>query len=77
MRPQNMFYYESVEDALSLAIRLGVGLAQNHGFVDGNKRTGLVAMIGGGEDDATAFDFARELGGWSSAVAVMPEGCEV
>ena len=44
-RPQNMFHYENEEDSLSLAIRLGVGLAKNHGFVDGNKRTGLVAMI--------------------------------
>jgi death-on-curing protein len=45
LRPQNMFYYENVEDALLLAIRLGVGLAKNHGFIDGNKRTGAVAMI--------------------------------
>lgn len=40
-----MFYYENVEDVLGLAIRLGIGLAKNHGFVDGNKRTGAVAMI--------------------------------
>jgi death-on-curing protein len=30
---------------LRLAVRLGIGLAMNHGFVDGNKRTGAVAMI--------------------------------
>ena len=41
-RPQNMFLYENVEDVLILATRLGVGLAKNHGFVDGNKRTGAV-----------------------------------
>lgn len=45
MRPQNMFYYEGVDDLLVLAVRLGVGIAENHGFVDGNKRTGAVAMI--------------------------------
>lgn len=45
MRPQNMFYYERVDDLLVLAVRLGVGIAENHGFVDGNKRTGAVAMI--------------------------------
>ncbi|HEX3676978.1 MAG TPA: Fic family protein, partial [Sphingomicrobium sp.] len=28
-----------------LAVRLGIGIAENHGFVDGNKRTGAVAMI--------------------------------
>lgn len=44
-RPQNMFFYENVEDVLILATRLGVGLAKNHGFADGNKRTGAVAMI--------------------------------
>ena len=44
-RSQNMFLYDSVEDVLILAIRLGVGLAKNHGFVDGNKRTGVVALI--------------------------------
>lgn len=45
MRPQNMFYYEGVDDLLVLAVRLGVGIAENHGFLDGNKRTGAVAMI--------------------------------
>lgn len=44
-RPHNLFHYEQVEDLLALAVRLGVGIAKNHGFVDGNKRTGLVALI--------------------------------
>ncbi|GAC1577184.1 MAG: hypothetical protein NVS3B5_09160 [Sphingomicrobium sp.] len=30
---------------LNLAVRLGKGIAQNHGFVDGNKRTGASAML--------------------------------
>jgi death on curing protein len=45
IRPQNMYYYEGVDDLLTLAVRLGVGIAENHGFIDGNKRTGAVAMI--------------------------------
>ena len=45
MRPQNMYCYEGVDDLLVLAVRLGIGLAENHVFVDGNKRTGAVAMI--------------------------------
>lgn len=45
IRPQNMYYYEDVDDVLVLAVRLGIGLAENHGFVDGNKRTGALAMI--------------------------------
>ena len=44
-RPQNMYHYDGVEGLLELAVRLGVGIAKNHGFVDGNKRTGLVALI--------------------------------
>lgn len=45
VRPQQLFYYESQSDILALAVRLGVGIARNHGFVDGNKRTGAAAMI--------------------------------
>lgn len=44
-RPQQLFYYGGEGDVLTLAVRLGIGIAQNHGFVDGNKRTGAVAMI--------------------------------
>lgn len=44
-RPQQLYFYEGEEDLLALAVRLGVGIALNHGFVDGNKRTGAVAMI--------------------------------
>jgi death-on-curing protein len=44
-RPLNMFHYEQVEDLLTLAVRLGIGLAKNHGYVDGNKRTAVVALI--------------------------------
>ena len=44
-RPQQLHHYEGEGDVLTLAVRLGVGLAQNHGFVDGNKRTGFVAML--------------------------------
>lgn len=38
-----MLHYEAVDDLLVLAVRLGI--AKNHGFVDGNKRTGAVSMI--------------------------------
>jgi len=44
-RPQHLFFYEGEDDVLALAVRLGIGLAMNHGFVDGNERTGAVAMI--------------------------------
>ena len=44
-KPQNSFHYGREEDVLALAVELGVAIARNHGFADGNKRTGLVAML--------------------------------
>lgn len=40
-RPQNLAHYES-PDAASLAASYLYGIAKNHGFVDGNKRTAWV-----------------------------------
>lgn len=37
--------YDGERDILTLAVRLGIGIAENHGFVDGNKRTGAFALI--------------------------------
>lgn len=41
-RPINLASY-AVPDAADLAAAYAFGLAKNHGFVDGNKRTGWVA----------------------------------
>jgi death-on-curing protein len=41
-RPQNLAAYES-RDAADLAAAYAYGLARNHGFVDGNKRTAWIA----------------------------------
>lgn len=43
--PQNTFHYDEQDNLLVLAVELGVGIARNHGFLDGNKRTGVVAMV--------------------------------
>ena len=56
-RPQQLYHYGGETDVLTLAVRLGIGLALNHPFVDGNKRTGAVSMI--------AF---LELNGWRLAM---------
>lgn len=40
-RPQNLAAYES-PDAAALAAAYAYGLVRNHGFADGNKRTGWV-----------------------------------
>ena len=43
-RPLNKFAYGD-SDLASLAAAYAFGIAKNHPFVDGNKRTGLVAML--------------------------------
>lgn len=43
-RPRNRFHYEAVEDLSVLAATYAVGVANNHPFVDGNKRAGFLAL---------------------------------
>lgn len=42
-RPRNLFAYESGSSIFELAAALCVGIAKNHAFHDGNKRTALLA----------------------------------
>ncbi|MEQ1765602.1 MAG: type II toxin-antitoxin system death-on-curing family toxin [Pyrinomonadaceae bacterium] len=42
-RPQNIAVYESDADIARLAAAYAFGIAKNHPFIDGNKRTSLVA----------------------------------
>jgi death on curing protein len=42
-RPQNLLAYGE-PDAADLAAAYGLGLAKNHGFVDGNKRAAFLAV---------------------------------
>lgn len=43
-RPRNMLAYQEVTDLAALAAAYGYGLTRGHGYVDGNKRIGFVAM---------------------------------
>lgn len=43
-RPQNLLAYGDKPDAASLAAAYTFGLARNHPFVDGNKRTAFVVL---------------------------------
>ena len=43
-RPQNRFAYDAATDLATLAAAYAFGLARNHPFIDGNKRTAFVAM---------------------------------
>ena len=42
-RPQNRFTYDADADLATLAAAYAFGLAKNHPFIDGNKRTAFVA----------------------------------
>ncbi|MEO1134760.1 MAG: type II toxin-antitoxin system death-on-curing family toxin [Cyanobacteria bacterium J06639_1] len=42
-KPQNIYQYES-QDIFDLAAAYGFGIAKNHAFIDGNKRTALASM---------------------------------
>jgi len=41
-RPQNLLAYDDHTDLASLAAAYAYGIARNHAFVDGNKRTALI-----------------------------------
>jgi death on curing protein len=43
-RPQHLFTYGESPSIFDLAAAYGYGLAKNHPFVDGNKRTAFVVM---------------------------------
>lgn len=43
-RPQNTFAYAERADIADLAAAYAFGIAQNHPFIDGNKRTAYVVM---------------------------------
>jgi death-on-curing protein len=43
-RPRNRYFYEHVDDICDLAATYGVGIAKNHPFADGNKRSAFIAM---------------------------------
>lgn len=53
-RPRHKWHYAKERNLSTLAAAYGYGLTQNHGYVDGNKRVGFVAMA--------AF---LEINGWS------------
>jgi death-on-curing protein len=42
-KPKNKLVYEPASTMFDLAAVLGTGIARNHAFVDGNKRTALLA----------------------------------
>ena len=61
-KPINHFHYEGVEDLVSLATTLLFGIARNHPFEDGNKRTGLLAAVAFLETNGYTIDRYVSLG---------------
>lgn len=60
-RPKQQFHYGEKTDVFSLAAAYGYGIARNHPFVDGNKRSAFQCMyvfldINGFEITATEVD---------------------
>jgi death-on-curing protein len=44
-KPRNVFAYSDQPDLFRLAASYAFGIARNHAFVDGNKRTALVVSL--------------------------------
>jgi death-on-curing protein len=44
-KPHNVFAYEEEPDIFRLAASYAFGIARNHAFIDGNKRTALVVSL--------------------------------
>lgn len=66
-RPQNLAAYGE-PDAAALAAAYAFGLARNHGFADGNKRTAWITARVFLADNGTKLRFARQ-----DAVRVMED----
>jgi death-on-curing protein len=61
-RPRNCWLYDRENDALTLAVTLLFGIARNHPFVQGNKRTGFEAALGFLENNGYALEAPNEVG---------------
>jgi death-on-curing protein len=75
-RPRNIASYETCDDIAQLAAAYAYGIARNHGFADGNKRTALVTadlflMLNGYE--LTSFPAENVLTILAVADGSMPE----
>ena len=57
-KPKNHYQYRYVEDVVSLAATLLFGVARNHPFAQGNKRTGFLSAVVFLELNGYAIDLA-------------------
>jgi death-on-curing protein len=59
-RPQNIYWYEGERDVVRLGLHLLMGVAQNHAFEQGNKRTALTAALMFIEANGYALDLGED-----------------
>jgi death-on-curing protein len=65
-RPRNKWAYDSQVDLATLAAAYAYGLTRSHGYVDGNKRIGFLAMavfleLNGSTLEATELEVVRVM----------------
>jgi death-on-curing protein len=77
-RARNQWEYAEERDIAALAAAYGFGLARSHGYSDGNKRVGFVAMVvflelNGVELDAPEPDVVRVMVGVAAGEVAEPE----
>jgi death-on-curing protein len=71
-RPRNLWSYEGVDDAAALATTLLFGIARNHAFAQGNKRTAFEAALIFLANNGFAFRAGDDLM-WATAVIAVVE----
>jgi death-on-curing protein len=78
-RPQHVYAYDDKCDIATLAAAYAFGLAKNHGYIDGNKRTAFVAAyaflnVNGYDIDPTSeADVERSMVGVASGKVTESE----
>ena len=77
-RPQNLWTYGEIRSIPILAAAYGFGLVKNHGYLDGNKRVGFVAVvafldINGWSFDADEAEVARIIREVAEGTLVEPD----
>ncbi len=77
-RPRNLAAYEACDDVARLAAAYAYGMARNHGFADGNKRTALVTadlfpMLNGYELSSSPIDNVMTILGVADGTLIEEE----
>ena len=72
-KPQNRWAYEGEADLLRLSVALMLGVAQNHPFQQGNKRTGMLAGLAFLELNGFQLEEALDSSAFADAFVALIE----